>query len=225
MGEVESYNPEAMHSFEAMRKKAINDCNRDSEAMKGEETEEEIEAIRIDEDPKGIESMKIAMSETLDKYRNDENFKGTIEKLEEIAQGLGFDGLTMQKDNRDIAVGGYFAYEVDDEVSGTKVKKVGICRNIENKVMVGEKMIKNIKDFFETDEKFAREGLSNIMRHERNHLSGPSGGAMRKSDRETEETIDKDTTDMGIVMDQINEIGNKYEDSLERQTELQRINE
>lgn len=185
------------------------------------EKKEGIKTIRVDYDPEGIEYIKSFEEKTLNTYRNNKRFKKIIEELEKIAKDQDFKGLTIS--DKDISVGGHGVYDFEGK-DEKNVKKFGIFKNDESVVRFGENTMENVRELFEVDLKFAREGMADVMKHERQHLLGSAAKFTEREYEEFKNTIDQETTDKQIIISKGEKIHDKYYPFAEKQAELQRLN-
>lgn len=176
--------------------------------------------------PEAISCFEKEEEEVTDKYKNDAAFKETVKGLENIAKTIGFNGIRVRENGEKIEIGFYKTYEAEvTEDDNTTREEIGIYKDKRGKVIIGEKILRNIKDLFEIDEEFAKNGLTIFIEHEAEHLKSNAGKVLGKMDAEMEKTASteqiKDYNDLSDRMEKINK---QYYSPAERQAELQRIN-
>lgn len=164
--------------------------------------------------------------ELTDNYKKSEFFSETIENLEEIIKKEGFKGLIILPEGNGIGTGGFRDYCISSD-SAKENREVHLFRTDINKVYIGEGVLKNIQDIFEFDREFAVNGITNLIKHEKQHLSGPDLKAEEEAIERTKCMINlqkdeiEDRETLGNMVIEI--LGEDYSQR-ELQAELQRVN-
>ncbi len=176
--------------------------------------------------PEVISCFEKEEEEITDKYKTDKVFAETVKGLEDIAKTIGFNGIRVRENGEKIEIGFYKAYEAEViEDDNTTKEEIGIYKDKRDKVIIGEKILRNIKDLFEIDEEFAKNGLTIFIEHEAQHLKSNAGKVLEKMDIEMEKTAGAEQIkDYNDLNDRMEEINKHYYSSAEGQAELQRIN-
>ncbi len=150
-----------------------------------ETASEKKEGIKYTKNDKYLEKMLFNSEEKLfEEYRNNEKFKETISELENIVKNAGFEGLSIRKEGGSIGAAGYTMYSLEDRLNEESMPEIGVYENPKDKVQFSENLLKNIRELFMVDKKLAREEITRIITHEKNHLLGPAGKLMEKENKE-----------------------------------------
>jgi len=158
--------------------------------------------------------------EITDKYKNDKNFKEILAELEKIAKSKGFEGIIIEEKQFHIAntVPDASGHILDESTAD----KVFVHKENTRSIIIGEEILNNIKNLFETDKEFAIKGFTSIIEHEKQH----NEGSLQRLNVKKKDEYDKlpQNADFETVAS-INLKNNKESYPFEEmQTELQRIN-
>ena len=163
--------------------------------------------------------------ELTDKYKESESFSETIKDLEEIIKREGFKGLVILPEGNGIGTGGFRDYCISGDNIEDRI--INLFRTDIEKVYIGEGFLKNIQDILKFDREFAVNGITNLIKHEKQHRSGPDLRAEEEAIKRTERVVNsqkdeiEDRRTLGKLI-----IETLSEDYSQRalQAELQRVN-
>jgi hypothetical protein len=132
-------------------------------------------------DVQATEYLRKELENTTKKYENDKRFKKTVEELKNLAQEQKM-GLLIEKDGKDIGIGNCRIIEVTNKK--TFEKNLLVAKYPENKILVGDKILDNIRCLFVSDEELAKEGFTEIFSHEDQHRVGLAGELRKQENLE-----------------------------------------
>lgn len=158
--------------------------------------------------------------EITDKYKNDKNFKEIFAELEKLAKNEGFKSVIIEEKDFRIAntVPGASRRILDESTED----KVFLYTEKTKAILIGERVLGNIKNLFETDKEFALRGFTSIFKHEKQHDAGPLQRFNEKQlDRYAKLPKNADFNAVASINIKDNKELYPFE---EMQTELQRIN-
>ncbi|MCK5084364.1 MAG: hypothetical protein KAQ64_01805 [Candidatus Pacebacteria bacterium] len=163
--------------------------------------------------------------ELTDKYKESESFSETIKDLEEIIKREGFKGLVILPEGNGIGTGGFRDYCISGDNIEDRI--INLFRTDIEKVYIGEGFLKNIQDILKFDREFAVNGITNLIKHEKQHRSGPDLRAEEEAIKRTERVVNsqkdeiEDRRTLGKLI--IETLSEDYSQR-ELQAELQRVN-
>lgn len=158
------------------------------------------------------------LKETTTKYENDKRFKKTVEELKNLTQKQRM-GLLIAKDNDDIGIGNYRIIEIINKK--TSEKNFLIAEYPESEILVGEKILDNIRCLFISDEELTKEGFTEIFSHEDRHRTSLAG-ELRQQEKLELKKIFKEAKSYNEAHEKRTDVLLKYFYDIETAAEKQR---
>jgi hypothetical protein len=177
------------------------------------------EELREKLEAQETEKLRKELEETTRKYEEDERFKETVEKLKNLAQEQKMGLLIKKEDGEYIEIGLFILREFTHKETLEKYLIIANCP--ENTILVGEKILDNIRGLFLADENLTKEGLGEIFSHEAQHQVGLAGKLHKQKILEIKK-IAKEAKSLKEAGEKIKELEERFEDAIEMTTELQR---